>query len=126
MNTLREPDRILRVGSRKSFGSADIYDAAFDEGVWIVSLPSNRLIALHTECTYDGCTTSLSKAKSQLGCPCCGSKFDRDGSVISGTAAKPLNQLEIYLDGDSVVVNCSSRVRDVQSENAFISLTGTN
>jgi ubiquinol-cytochrome c reductase iron-sulfur subunit len=53
-------------------------------------------------CTHAGCPVGLYLAQShQLQCPCHQSAFDvTDGaSVVFGPAARPLPQLEIYVDG---------------------------
>lgn len=63
---------------------------------------SERLAVLRTEeglyalslvCSHLGCTVIV--AEEFLTCPCHGSKFDRQGAVVTGPADKPLVKLEL-------------------------------
>lgn len=43
-------------------------------------------------------------ADGTINCPCHGSKFNLDGSVAQGPAARPLDTKNIAVQGDSVVL----------------------
>jgi glycine/D-amino acid oxidase-like deaminating enzyme/nitrite reductase/ring-hydroxylating ferredoxin subunit len=86
-------DRILAPGVR------DIETLAEGEG-GIVSCngekvagyrgPSGALQAVSARCTHLGCQVAWNSAEHTWDCPCHGSRFATDGSVIEGPATRPL------------------------------------
>ncbi|MGK2880128.1 MAG: Rieske (2Fe-2S) protein [Mycobacterium sp.] len=56
-----------------------------------------------TTCTHAGCTIAA-VANGTINCPCHGSKFNLDGSVANGPAARPLESKEVSVEGDSIVL----------------------
>ncbi len=54
-------------------------------------------------CTHKGCTVDK-VADGTIDCPCHGSKFNLDGTVAKGPAAKPLENKAISVEGDSIVL----------------------
>jgi len=59
--------------------------------------------ALSLVCTHLGCTVELKE--SGFTCPCHGSKYDAEGSVLNGPAQKKLNALrvEVTTDGNLIL-----------------------
>ncbi len=54
--------------------------------------------ALSLICTHLGCTVTVTE--DALSCPCHGSRFDRQGKVLSGPAGNPLVKLKLAeIDG---------------------------
>ena len=49
--------------------------------------------ALSLVCTHLGCTVSVTA--DELSCPCHGSRFDRQGMVLTGPADRPLRRLKV-------------------------------
>jgi nitrite reductase/ring-hydroxylating ferredoxin subunit len=66
------------------------------------------IYAVSTVCTHLGCIVKTEA--DGFHCPCHGSRFARDGSVVRGPAPKPLTCLAVRKDGDSYIVDESSVV----------------
>ena len=58
--------------------------------------------ALSLVCTHLGCAVNVTE--TGLLCPCHGSRFDRQGKVLTGPATKPLARLRIREAGDMLEV----------------------
>jgi len=54
--------------------------------------PSGEIHAVSPTCTHLGCTVHWNPAETSWDCPCHGSRFDIDGSVLAGPATTPLEQ----------------------------------
>lgn len=52
--------------------------------------PDGELRLLSAKCTHMGCTVGWNPSESTFDCPCHGSRYAPDGSVINGPAARPL------------------------------------
>ena len=109
--SLAEPSSNVRVGCPGDFTAAGLYQASEGDGIWVVRLPENELVAVHTFCTHDGCATSWVAENRQYGCPCCGSRYEIDGAVLSGPATTALERLKIYNHDGSVLVNRSEKFK---------------
>lgn len=54
-------------------------------------------------CTHKGCTVGSIK-ENTINCPCHGSSFKiSDGSVVTGPATRPLDKINVKVDGGSIV-----------------------
>ena len=62
-----------------------------------------ELLAISAICTHAGCTVSTSGTDS-FACPCHGSRFALDGTVIGGPAATDLREFATTIAGDDVTV----------------------
>lgn len=105
--SLEEPPSIVQVGRPADFTAAGLYEDSKGDGIWVVRLPENKLVAVHTFCTHDGCATSWVAEDRQYGCPCCGSRYEIDGTVLSDPATTALERFKIYNHDKSVLVNRS-------------------
>lgn len=70
------------------------------ERVAIIRQGGGEPMALSLVCTHLGCTVSV--GEGEMVCPCHGSRFDREGGVLSGPAASPLGRLPVVV-GEGIV-----------------------
>ena len=58
--------------------------------------------ALSLICTHLGCTVTVTE--DALSCPCHGSRFDRQGRVLSGPATRSLTRMQVEVRGETVEI----------------------
>lgn len=67
--------------------------------------------ALSAVCTHLGCLSVWKPEEGVIACPCHGSSFQKDGSVIAGPAPRPLPWLKMWMNDDgSLMVDRSDIV----------------
>lgn len=82
--------------SGQAFVPAGRSVAIFKEGT--------AIYAISTVCTHLGCI--VKSTEKGFDCPCHGSKFNNDGSVVKGPAPKGLPWLEVkHLGGDNFLID---------------------
>ena len=64
-----------------------------------------KLTVLENICTHMGCQTDWSVSGQSWDCPCHGSRFNADGSVLRGPAAEPLPTLPHHIEDDGIVID---------------------
>jgi len=81
--------------------------AAFDgaDALAVTRLGPSSVVAVSRTCTHQGCTVLLPAVAGQtLDCPCHGSRFATDGTVVNGPAAQPLPSFPARIEAGEVVV----------------------
>jgi Rieske Fe-S protein len=68
--------------------------------VYLARLPTGELIALHAQCTHQGCQPE--PVGDRLVCPCHGSEFALDGRVLEGPAERPLTRFPTSVEGGQI------------------------
>lgn len=58
--------------------------------------------ALSLICTHLGCTVTVTE--DALSCPCHGSRFDRQGKVLTGPADRALVRMKVEMNGELIEV----------------------
>ncbi len=96
------------VGDRVSGPDQEALDAIERGAGAVVSIDGSRLAAhrddggaLHVvdaTCTHLGCQVAWNDAERSWDCPCHGSRFAPDGSVLEGPAVKPLERVDVTAD----------------------------
>jgi glycine/D-amino acid oxidase-like deaminating enzyme/nitrite reductase/ring-hydroxylating ferredoxin subunit len=60
--------------------------------------PTQQVHAVSITCTHMGCRLNWNNAEYSWDCPCHGSRFDVDGTVLDGPAVTPLHRVEVDED----------------------------
>lgn len=63
------------------------------------------LTVLENICTHMGCQTGWELSGGYWECPCHGSRFNPDGSVLRGPATLPLASLAFHIENDLIVLD---------------------
>lgn len=102
-SVLYEPSPIVSVGKPDRF-PIDSVTSDPSLGIFIVRVQQGFL-AMSAICTHLGCMTEWRQEAGVITCPCHGSTFQRDGTVIGGPAPRPLAWLKMWVgdDGDLMV-----------------------
>lgn len=69
-----------------------------DKEVLFIRESEEKIRAINPVCSHRKCTVTYSPEKKRIVCPCHGSNYDLDGSVLKGPAEKPLQVYEAELD----------------------------
>jgi Rieske Fe-S protein len=69
----------------------------------VLKTAGNEFIALSSICMHLGCR--VRKARDGFDCPCHGSRYDLNGKVINGPAAKSLKSFPVRREGEELVID---------------------
>ncbi|HEY2386487.1 MAG TPA: Rieske 2Fe-2S domain-containing protein [Candidatus Binatia bacterium] len=86
-NVLYEPSRRFKVRRPKDYPQGVTFDP--DHRLFLIR-EQDAIYALSAVCTHLGCTVQWKQDRSEFACPCHGSKFQEDGTVVGGPAPRPL------------------------------------
>ncbi|MGY6521097.1 MAG: QcrA and Rieske domain-containing protein [Mongoliitalea sp.] len=75
--------------------------------VLVANTGNNQFTALTSVCTHAGCDRSWSFSNNVFTCSCHNSRFNTDGTVISGLANRPLQAFPIARDGNILTIQVS-------------------
>ena len=102
-NVLFEPPTSFRIGTPDNFAVNSVTYMA-DQQVYIVSTALG-FTAVSAVCTHLGCITQWKPELDLIACPCHGSRFNKDGVVVSGPAPRSLPHFAMKLmpDGNLLV-----------------------
>jgi cytochrome b6-f complex iron-sulfur subunit len=102
-NVLYEPPPVVSAGKPEHYPENSV---TLDPRLALFVVRSARgFYALNAVCTHLGCLTVWKPDADVIACPCHGSTFQRDGSVIAGPAPRALPWLKMWMseDGDLMV-----------------------
>jgi len=90
----------------KPDGAIRILPAANTDPIYVLATGTGEFRALSPICTHRGCTVDVQGAR--LVCPCHGSTYDREGTVLRGPAERALTRYNVSREGDVLVIEVSS------------------
>ena len=96
---MAERRRLLEVPRRELPANGAL---VYREAKVAVLREGERLYALSLVCTHLGCTVTVTP--TELVCPCHGSRFDRQGRVLTGPADRSLARLVVSERGEILMV----------------------
>lgn len=96
-NVLYEPPKRFKVGRPENF--AEGFNFLADRRLFIVR-ESNSFYVISAGCTHLGCTVQWRERAREFDCPCHGSTFRQDGTVLGGPAPSPLPWYALALSPD--------------------------
>lgn len=97
-NVLFEPPSSFRIGEPGDYPVNSVTYMA-EQQVYILRTPGG-IFAQSATCTHLGCVTQWDSEQRRISCPCHGSKFSEEGTVLQGPAPRPLPHFEVRLMPD--------------------------
>jgi len=70
----------------------------------VINTGNNTFVALSKVCTHNGCNVTYNSSNNNLPCPCHGSLFSIDGSVLNGPASTPLKKYTVTKNGNILTI----------------------
>lgn len=78
---------------------------AYKDNFIVINAGDENFVALSSVCTHQGCTVNYNSSSNQLPCPCHGSVFATNGTVLNGPANSPLSTFEVSREGDVLTIS---------------------
>jgi menaquinol-cytochrome c reductase iron-sulfur subunit len=86
-NVLYEPSRRFKVRRPKDYPQGVTFDP--DHRLFVIR-KEDAVSAVSAICSHLGCTVQWKPDQTEFACPCHGSRYQADGTVIGGPAPRPL------------------------------------
>jgi Rieske Fe-S protein len=84
-------------------GAVEIDLEGYRDPIVVLRRSENEFLALSPVCTHLGCT--VQKEPDGFRCPCHGSTYALDGTVVRGPAERPLTKYRTELTGNSLFIH---------------------
>ncbi len=94
--SLRDYPQLDRAG-----GFLKLRPEGSDQLLYVLALNGGSFAVVSPICKHLGCTVNIDGAR--LLCPCHGSMYDRDGSVLRGPTQAPLDRFQTEVSSDGVL-----------------------
>ena len=83
----------------KTGGNSVIY-----QGIIVANTGNEVFVALSSVCTHQGCTINYNHANTNFPCPCHGSVFSDQGSVLQGPATTAVKRYTVSREGNVLTI----------------------
>ena len=83
-------------------GGKQTTDPVTGDPTWILQLAAGQYTAYDAVCPHQGCPVTFVSPSDGFHCPCHGSTFAADGSLVSGPATSGLHAIPIRVDGTEI------------------------
>lgn len=74
------------------------------QGIIVANTGNEVFVALSSVCTHQGCTISYNHANTNFPCPCHGSVFSNQGSVLQGPATTAVKKYTVSREGNVLTI----------------------
>jgi Rieske Fe-S protein len=74
-----------------------------DQGVVVTQPTAGEFVGLSSVCTHQGCNVGTIE-NGEIVCPCHGSRFALDGTVVNPPAPSPLESRPVTVEGDQIIL----------------------
>ncbi|MBU2536005.1 MAG: ubiquinol-cytochrome c reductase iron-sulfur subunit [Chloroflexi bacterium] len=81
------------------------YITTRSKGAWIVNRDKEEFIVFDPRCTHLNCPYYWDEDKQIFKCPCHDGEFDIEGNVLQGPPPRPLDRLEITIEGGNILAS---------------------
>jgi cytochrome b6-f complex iron-sulfur subunit len=78
---------------------------AYKDNIIVIRSTDTVYVALSKICTHQGCTVGYSSSNNNLPCPCHGSLYSINGTVINGPAPNPLKKYNVGVNGNILTIS---------------------
>lgn len=92
----------VRVTTMLPVGGAQIIQ---DRTLIMIARDAGGYMAMEARCSHAGCAVRINSGAGTYDCPCHGSRFSLNGSVLQGPAVTPMRHLAMCRDGQTLVVD---------------------
>ena len=100
---------VITVGAVDDFLPGTV--TAFSSGrFYLARMADGGFLALHFRCTHLACVVLWHEAEGQFYCPCHGSRFHRDGTVLNRPALRSLRRFPVTFEDGQVLVNTGTLI----------------
>ncbi len=100
---------VIDAGAVADFVSNSV--TAFNSGrFYLVCREDGGFLALYHKCTHLACAVLWHEDEGQFYCPCHGSRFEADGSVVNRPASRGLKRFPVTIDGGRVLVDTGALI----------------
>lgn len=82
------------------------------DGKYYLTKTDDGLMALYWKCVHLGCTVPYNAAAGKFMCPCHASVYELSGQNIAGPAPRPLDMMEIDIQGDGTILVNTGKITE--------------